>query len=668
MSALVPFGKTIIIDPSKALPLFNNGPARAYAATDSTRARGKNLIAIICDPAYVPRRGALAAYKAFPTPAVFMLIANGVCYWPPAGEQRYVIVYELSSHAPVMARGEERAPLGWRDTEAVEFFVKPMVTILTECESRGLFHGNIRLSNLYFSLADRISPIVLGDCLATPAGSTQDLTNETIPRMMAAPLGRGEGTIADDIYAFGVCLAMILRSVDPLVGLREEEILEQKLHNGSFMALAGKDRFPSHILEILRGTLNDNAEQRWKVADLKGWLEGRRLTPQQSYRNKKAIRPIDFSGQKFHFARELAYGMSQNPIAAQSLIESGEVLDWIERSVGDHDIAESIKTYLGKDGGRSKTKGNGAVLVSAIISALEPSFPIFFKDKAYFPNSIGAYCVHGIKAGVEISDIVDMIQMNVFINYLHLQAKTPLQSALIKAFESCKLSLAQTGLGFGFERCVYILCRDAPCLSPRFGKHIVMDIEDLMASVEDLCSKKILSTAMIIDRHIAAFLSVVEGAVIDGRLFDLNSRTKHQNILANLKTFSLVQKRVKGGHYPNLARVLAENLGDLLVRFHDKELRKAVEQNMARAAKGGSVTEILDIIDNPNTKRKDRDDFRRAMQEFAALREEQRRLDMGLKNPSAFGQESGHNVAAAVSWGLSLIVLVLITFFKLGTQ
>ena len=197
--------------------------------------------------------------------------------------------------------------------------------------------------------------------------------------------------------------------------------------------------------------------------------------------------------------------------------------------------------------------------------------------------------------------------------------------------------------------------------------YFIIGAEDMMMAFEEICSRKQLSGGIFLDRHSIAFLSVHEGHLIDGRLFDLNSKIKHQLILTNMKTLAAMQKRMKNNTiFPNITRVLSESVGELLVRFHDKELRKAVELELQRAAKLGNISEIVDIIDNPVLKNKDRSDFRRAMREYAALREEYRLLEAGIKNPELFGRQASQNFAVVISWGFSILIIATMVLFHVS--
>jgi hypothetical protein len=160
---------------------------------------------------------------------------------------------------------------------------------------------------------------MVGEMLASPPGYFQPVLYETIERGVASPLGRGQGSFEDEMYSFGVLLAVLVRQHDPMEGLSDEEIILHKIDHGSFASLISKDRLPATILELLRGLLNDDAPQRWTIDDVLVWMDGRRVNPKQGLLvTNKASRPIDFLSQKFLRPPLLGYKSSSRPFCCGS--------------------------------------------------------------------------------------------------------------------------------------------------------------------------------------------------------------------------------------------------------------------------------------------------------------------------------------------------------------
>ena len=99
--------------------------------------------------------------------------------------------------------------------------------------------------------------------------------------LRASPGGRGLGYTADDLYAFGVTIAVLLAGGDPAQGLESDALVQSKIHRGSYATLIGRTRLSLPMMEVLRGLLCDHRAERWTLHDMDLWLAGRRLSPKQ---------------------------------------------------------------------------------------------------------------------------------------------------------------------------------------------------------------------------------------------------------------------------------------------------------------------------------------------------------------------------------------------------
>src|SRR5437763_1208946 len=76
--------------------------------------------------------------------------------------------------------------------------------------------------------------VILGAAWVAPPASLQPALYEPPYSAMCLPCGRGEGSIADDVYSLGVALIALALGRTPLAGLEERAVLQQKLGLGSY--------------------------------------------------------------------------------------------------------------------------------------------------------------------------------------------------------------------------------------------------------------------------------------------------------------------------------------------------------------------------------------------------------------------------------------------------
>jgi len=663
-SATVRFARNIEISSQKPLPQYDTLENKAYKATSRGRS-SDNLIAIVCERHLVPRRNAASVYSGIINPALIPVVSHGKVYWPPAKEERYVVVYKHVVGDRLLQPDQPKA-MGWKQDRVMDVVVKPMVNILQDFRDKDFVHGAIRPSNMF---ADSTGQgLVLGDCLSTQPSYTQPSLFEPIERAQADPISRGKGTLPDDLYAFGVSLAVMLRSQDPLEGRSEEEVIHEKIKVGSYAAITGKDRFKGSILELLRGLLHDDPSQRWTIDEVLVWLDGRRLSPKQSLNYKKAARPILFNGEKYLRSQLLAMSLDKAPHETVKLIEEGVLEQWLSRSLEDDRAVERLREAHQSSIQYGRGSGYEDRLVANVASLLDTMGPIRFRGLRMAGDGVGAALYETIVNNRDLKLFADMFMQSIAMNWVTANENPNMDvSGLISKFDYCRNFLRQNKLGFGVERCLYLLSPEVPCLSPKLKKYYVSSPEDLMYAFESICEKG-ESPGLFIDRHSAAFLSVKDSKIIDSYLYDLNSADDHKNLLGNLKCLATIQKRSGLGKFPHIAKAFDKRLPVIYKRFHDQKVREKLKEGIDKHVKTGDLVKIAALIDSPDVHEKDFRGFREAMAEYSALQFEHDKLEKKLENEATFGRTTGKEFAALISGGLAALIILVTAFMFLSDK
>lgn len=650
----------------KPLPQFDIGPVKAYAASigkDKSSTESPKNFALICEPELVPRRRISAFYKEVISPGLLRLEKASVCYWAPAGEQRFAVVYDIPEGEPLAMPDTENFYKGWRIEKIADYVVRPIISGLHEFHDKEFFHGGIRLTNMFLTGNEKDRHVVLGDCLSAPPSFAQPVLYETVERAIADPYARGPGTVRDDLYALGVSLALLMCQEKTIAGLSDEQIVRKKIEMGSYSALTGGERFSGPSLELLRGLLQDDETQRWGLDDVINWLDGRRLSPQQQKRSKQAMRTLKFAGEKYVAVYPLAVNLHKYKEEACNLIDSGELEDWLNRSVEDKDAAERLNVVMSASQTGEKTQSlRREYLVSVVRMALAPSLPIYYKNMSMTSEGIGTALARAYVRREELKPFHEMFRDKIPVTWYYVQEGFQVNASRMQAvFEACRQAVRQTRTGDGLERCLYMLSIDAPCLSPGLEGYYIRNAKDLSGAFESLCEKG-RAPESFLDRHSVAFLSVRDPKMVESVLFDLNSPERHRNILAELKVFAAIQKRHRLAACPHIAGAFLQLLPPVYERFHDRELRETIEKKVQKHARSGDLVQMAETLDDVEVKKADTQRFRMAMQEYRALTIEQERLERGLANKGSFGRASGHNVSVMVSGVLSALLVLLVLF------
>jgi hypothetical protein len=617
LSDLALLGEDIEILVNKRLPALDRGPSLAYRA----RSKGDStdvFFALVCENHLVPRSDDAGKYVGILTHGLVKLVASGVVYWPPAKGQRYVFVYHNTLGDPIM-KSLDQGGLGWSADKAMKNFIKPMVSILLDLRDADLVHGCINPTNI-FTVGGDEERVIIGDCLSSPPAYLQPSVFEPIERAQCQPGIRGRGTTSDDLYAFGVSITMLLRNKDPLAGLDDEQVIRQKIELGSYAALTGKDRFTGAILELLRGLLYDDSDQRWTLEEIEAWLDG------QS--------------------------------EAAQLVDGGLLEQWVERSLED----KRTKSRLEEAIVHAREKGRGAGywerLVCWVSMALDPMGPVRFKGLATHPEGILYALPEAYMLKKDIVPYIDIINEQFVLHWISAQPEGKIDvGTLVNKFDSCRAFLRQPTIGYGIERCIYFLCTTCPCLSEKLDGYYVRNPEDLMHAYEEISSAS-KRPELFVDRHVAAFLSVRDRRMVDPYLNDLNASEYYKKILGNVKTLATIQKRSRMGKFPGIGSWVSEIIAPVLERYHDRDLRVSLKKKIEKAGKDGDLVRIVSILDDNDLKQTDFVKFRKAMKEYAELCDENEEIKYKMENPETFGTETGQDVAAIVSGFLSGLIIL----------
>lgn len=645
------------IDLSKRIPWYSNVYVGAYAAK-SNGADQREFIAYVCDSAYTPRARTAATYVAVSSPSLARLIASGTANLVGKGTQKYVFVYENTLGKPI-ADTDMGLTMGMKSERVMEKFVVPLVAVLKDFRDRDFVHGAIRPTNLFDGGKENYDIAILGDCLSIPASMAQPAIFEPIDRGLAQPSGRGVGVNADDLYSFGVTLACILRSRDPMKGKSEADIQASKIQNGSYATfLSPDDHFTGSIVELLRGLLIDDRRQRWTMDDVLVWRDGRRLSPKQSVKKPKASRSLTFNGKPFTYPALLAKEFFARPTEVPSLIESGELEQWIKRSVQDEVMLIRYERALAsaEDGGRGAHYIDR--LIGRVSMAIDPEGPIRHKSISVTSEGFGTAIAEAYMLKRDLQPYHEMLSGAFMSFWLNMMTDLNYDvSAFLTRFDSCRNFLKQNGPGFGLERVLYFLNTETACLSPILSNYSVRSPEEFLYALDDMAAKTEGRPERIFDRHILAFLSARDRKVAEPYLFDISSTEPHRHALGAIQCLAAIQRYNKIPPLKNLSAWMVSYIEPLFERFHDSVTKKDLRKKVAELRDKGDLGKIMMVINNPDLQASDMAQFRWAMREYRMLVAEQSNIALKLTQKE-FGKREGQEISVVVSGVIATLIIV----------
>lgn len=654
----VDLGGRCDIFPGTPLPNFDGPGGRAYACR-SRRERKAELYATVIGHDLPVRIDNLSALRSLEHPAVLRVADWGVVDWTPDRRRRFAVMFERPNGRRLFdSMDDTRDPL--TDDHIARGLLPSLASALKEFQRGGITCGAIRPTNLFFKDASSAG-VMLGDCVTTPAGLAQPVIVETIERSLAQPSGRGVGTVADDLYALGVTLLILHLGRNPLRDLPDEEVIQAKTERGTFPALTSSVRLPTGLIEPLRGLMSDDPKQRWTLAELDMWLQGRRLSPRQPQVPRRGIRPLEFAEKELWHCRSAAAEFSRSPVAANALIERGELDKWLRRSLGDEKRAESVQQAIRTASAGSRGGSIEDRTVTRVAIALDPPAPIRYKGRAIMPDGFGPAIAEAMLEGGGPQPVAEMILAQFPMFWVNCQTDfRPEYVPRLELFEAMRSVLEQTGPGFGIERVLYDLNPTLPCQSPLVREHYPLTCADLLIALDAVAATQGRGRELM-DRHIAAFIAMHNKKLNERLLTPLaGGGDPGRRIVAVLSVLADTQRRFGPQRLPELCGWLVAQLEPAFKRFRNRATQEKVKLEAQKAARGGSLDELLKLVDSPEALKADERGFQEARKEYDALSRRIEKLRRGTQNRGSIALGTGRQIAAVASSILAIVVMVVV--------
>jgi hypothetical protein len=644
------------IDFRSRLKDLEHGTNKVYSTKDSKKET--DCIAVLAPVQSLPRVNFSPNYKGMQSTNLLRLLASGVLEDGPGGKGYMVFVFENPEPPPIITSWDQE-PEKLSEEELLEGFVKPILSVLKEFHIHDMVHGAINPKNIYMACEGEGNEAILGECVSHAPSLTQHILFEPIERSLADPEGRGVGTGQDDLYAFGMCVAIMARGVNPIKTMTDEEIIKQKIEGGSYSVIIGRERLPSGLTEFLRGVLNDDPNQRWDFEDVEKWLEGRRLSPRQSRVQYKAQRPFTFLDEKISYLRLLVRAFSKKVSDAGTALGSEAFITWFKRNIDDDNLQVNVENIIERNKASSKTGTMRDRYVCEMCMAMDPSGPVRYQDVSVMPRSVGNALAYAFAHQKSVQPYAQILNYQLPTTWLSLQLNAPADAAtLASQYESCKGFLNKKMPGYGIERVVYMLSKDAACYSPMLRGFSVYTSEQLLFALEKLASKGAIKDT-ILDRHMVAFLAVRDQRMIEPQISKVSSNNKTYQILGVLRTLASIQKANGGEALPALGDLIVERSKPLIDRINEKSLRENLIKKVDSMKGQGNLNALLTVLDNDNLLKNDAQRFVLAQREFQAISQKYAGLKAAVMQKKQFGLHKGRQVAMLVSTAIGTAIFLM---------
>lgn len=636
------------VDPARPLPGAGAG-LPAFAAHDRQGGAAR-LMAVQVAADAPPRADALMALAGLAAPDVLVPLAHGPGRGP-SGEPAWFVI---SPAPPGPALSAALRP--WGEAELLSCVLRPVADALAALHARGVTHRAVRPDNLF--RAGPGEPAVLGAAWAAPPASLQPCLFEPPGSAMCLPAGRGDGSAADDIYALGVTLLVLALGRRPLEGLDDTAILRRKLAMGSFAALAGEQRLPASVADLVRSMLAEDPEHRPPPALLAdpAAARSRRVAARPPRRAQHAM---EFGTDAVWDARSLALSLAVEPDQGARQLRGGLVDRWLRRHLGDPGLAARVDEVvrLRAADGAAEDKRADALMTLRAVAVLDPLAPLCWQGVALWPDGLGPALAFACSPAASASGLAgalsDLVATEAAASWAAMRPDRCDAAALRTDARKWRMLVRLPGWVGGLARLRYALNPLLPCRSGRLAAGLVARLPDLVPALEAAAAAPGARNEMPLDREIVAFIAARDDQGLEPDLIGLADGTAPE--AAATLQLRVLARLQDAGPVPALASRLAEFAAPALGVLRNRARREAAQQALAKLARGGQLAPLLGLVASPALRAAD-------AREALIADEAVRRIDAELASIAAGADgraDAARRIGQEVALGVGMMALTV---------
>jgi len=645
------------IIPSQPVVELGTTGAKAYVARN-LKNPGESLFARICEPGVFPRVEVMVQLKNMHEVAAIIPEDWGPVFWPVTRQRCFAIIFRRPDGGPVMPSLKSQIPKIDSD-KILSSLLTPALVTLSLFERRKITHRTIRPDNV-FTTGPEDGNFIFGDCVSVPPSWGQSTIFETIESSMTPAVGRGKGTVADDIYALGATMLFMGLGHCPVADMNDQDLLAAKVENGSFTTLLGGEVIPGGLREAIRGMLNDDPADRWTLDDLQHWTSGTLRRNARPIRDYKTDRPVKFRDHEYRNTRMLAHAYGIHWKEAAKQLKSKEFDTWLHRGLSDADLVEVLEGVIAASAGGDGDLGD-AKLVTRVCSVLDPEGPLKYMSLTVMPDGMG----YALSAAVEGGDkdtinlVTELVQKGIASDWFEQKIESGRSDLTLesKTFKRLQQFVRHSGPGYGVERVLYELNPFLPCRSALVASAYVYSLRDLLPALDKVVEET-GSLGKLVDRHVAAFIASRIKGSLDSQLAALE-HTTGASVGAKIGMTGLlakVQNEYQHQMTPNLTAWLVEELQPAVSRYNSKTLRKRISEKLDEVAASGNLIELYQTLSNKNIVAKDEKAQSRAKREYTDSMREIKRLESEEFQFEA--KRTGWRIAAGISLVIGAVTTI----------
>ena len=617
------FDKAFRIDYNNYLPAFSTEYAQAFRVVKLIDNEDDYFVTI-CSSSNPPRLSQIAAFQNMKAQNVMLPIGWDLI-WDINGQQFPVILYNLPHGDPLISdiHGQFQPQTA---AAAIQRFLQPMMPCINEMHSQGITYRAFSPTNLFIDIGGTQRDYLLGQCLSDPPGTMQHTVFETVTAGMAEKEYRGKEVSANDIYALGVMLVCLMRGSVPMAHMNDYEISRRKLNLGSYSAVCEGMNIPSTMTDPIRGMLADSTNERWTLEQLHAWLSGRQTDKKTRTIKSRSKMNFHYHHHSYDTATELAAVFAHEWDDAVEQTVNPDIPIWMRHGVSDEitgSLIRELQNHVNASGGiASKFDFNLHVAFAKMLFLMNPHSPMIFQNLRFTITGFGHLYARYYKNqnSPEMTLIRALISVElIHYWYTHQKYRSSIYNSVIQEIALARQAINLERLEFGFERMLYVLYPDLPCLSPFFDKEFVFDLSNFLDTLEiKLESLDLNEHNFNLDRHMISYIGTRFKRNISNVLrASVETRNPSDNAKAQVLLMSLLQEEFSKKPLPHLCRHACNLLLPAINAYNNVRLQERLQRRLLQTAEIGWLSQLLEVIEDQRLLSSDNINYKDALTEYA---------------------------------------------------
>lgn len=645
------------IDAAAPLPELSRPPYQAFSATDLQGE--KDPIYAIVTPNDLPfRRKAIAAFQKISHPALSTCYAAEPVDLSHIGERRLVFILQRprGSRLSDIVRSQGRLS----EKVVQNNILGPLCDAVAKLHQQHVNHGCINPDTIYFD-----QTVMLQECLSEPSGYSQQPAFEAPERLPSVPYGKGSGNLSADLYALGVLTIYLCRGGLPkAVQVSPAQLNEILLQNGCYNTLAKELELSENLMDILRGTLNDDPLERWSTEQLKSCIGGKRYNLIPPSIPKDSTRAFTYRDQNYFNQRAVSNALANSWTEAKTELDVAALVRWLELSTHDTDISGAIENILHSSLDRSSVPIKDIELSKAI-AVMDPMGPMRLNELTVNIDGMGTTLAESFRQNDNRTKqlIMQIIETNLAGVYsgFHEKAHNYEIADTLWQLQNTKIMLSNNGLGLGIERVLYHINPSLPCQAKFLQPHHVNDVKSALETLDRIAAGHFKQHSLV-DKHLAAFLAAKLEMTKVMRVVELGAFPDfaNDNRLIMLKLLAQAQQKIGNPPLKGLAVWATEMIWPIIDKLHRKSTRETLMKEIRKAAKSGILEQVAFIMFKAQIIGEDLNEYQRA-RNLCKFHKSKVQYFTDKQKLRIVAREIGRQVSVTIAYVVLALTIYLVT-------